>query len=91
MANSWGKRGKHAIQRGHLKFLNRNGEKFDWENDDLANLETNRTEEKLVHPDFIAEIPGIEMEAKYEDIVGLRATFIQRSPIATRHCATTPT
>jgi hypothetical protein len=70
IANSWGKKGKHAIQRGHLKFLNRNGEKFDWENDDLANLETNRTEDKLVHPDFIAEIPGIETEADYEDIVG---------------------
>merc|ERR1712194_877818 len=70
VANSWGTRGKHAIQRGHLKFLNRNGEKFDWENNDLANLETNRTEEKLEHPDFIAEIPGIETEVDYEDIVG---------------------
>ena len=70
VAKSWGKRGKHAIQRGHLKFLNRNGEKFDRENDDLADLKTDRTEEKLVHPDFIAEIPGIEMEADYEDIVG---------------------
>ena len=58
------------IQRGHLKFLNRNGETFDWENDELANLETDRTEEKLGHPDFIAEIPGIETETDYEDIVG---------------------
>ena len=70
VANSLGKRGKQAIQREHLKFLNRNCEKFDWEKDDLANLKTDRTEEKLVHPDFIAEIPGIEIEANYEHIVG---------------------
>jgi len=44
------------------------------ENDDLANLETDRTEEKLVHPDFITEIPGIETEADYEDIVGPQST-----------------
>ena len=54
--------------------MNRNSEKFDWENDDLANLETDRTEEKLVHPDFIAEIPGIETKANYEDIVGPQST-----------------
>ena len=35
--NSWSKRGRHAIQRGHFKFLNRSGEKFDWENDYLDN------------------------------------------------------
>ena len=34
------KRGKYAIQRGHLKSLNQIGETFDWENDDLSNLET---------------------------------------------------
>ena len=50
--------------------MNRNGEKFDWENDDLDNLETDRTEEKLAYPDFIAEILGIETKADYEDIVG---------------------
>ena len=54
--------------------MNRHGEKFDWENDDLANLETDRTEKKLVHPDFIAEIPGIETGATYEDTVGPQST-----------------
>ena len=54
IANSWGKRGKHAIQRGYLNFLNHNDKKLDWGNDDLANLETDRTDKKLVQPDFIA-------------------------------------
>ena len=29
-----------------------------------------QTEDKLVHPDFIAKTPGIETEANYGDIVG---------------------
>ena len=42
--------------------MNGNRDKFDWENDALANLETNWSEDKLVHPYFIAEIPRIETE-----------------------------
>ena len=88
IANSWGKRGKHATQRGHLIFLNRNGEKFEWENDDLANLETDQTEEKLVHPYFIAEIPGIETEADYEDILGPQSASQGYKPTVAQRLAT---
>ena len=55
--------------------MNQNEEKFDWENDDAANLETDRTEDKLVHQDCIAEIPGIETKANYRDIVGARVGY----------------
>merc|ERR1712086_891634 len=65
----------------------RNGDKFDWENDDLANLETDRTEEKLVHPDFIAEIPGIETEADYENIVGPQSTLQGNKPTVAQRVA----
>ena len=51
-----------------LEFLNRNGEKFDWENDDLAEIEVKTVEEKLVQPNFIAEIPGIPLESDYLEI-----------------------
>ena len=51
--------------RNKLEFLNRNGEKFDWENDDLAEIEVKAKEEKLVEPDFIAKIPGIPLESNY--------------------------
>ena len=54
--------------RNKLKFLNRNGEKFDWENDDLAEIEVKPREEKLVQPGFIAEIPGIPLESDYLEI-----------------------
>ena len=49
--------------------MNHNGETFDWGNEPLANLEIDSTEDKLVNPDFIAGIPGIETVAEYEDIV----------------------
>ena len=48
-----------------LEFLNRNGEKFDWENDDLAEIEVKAKEEQLVQPDFIAEIPRIPLQSDY--------------------------
>ena len=48
--------------RNKFEFLNRNGEKFDWKNDDLAEIEVKTQEEKLVQPDFIAKIPGIALE-----------------------------
>ena len=61
---------------------------MDQENDDLANLETEQTETKLVRPDFIAEIPEIKTEADYEDTVGLQsATQGHTSTVAQRVAA----
>ena len=68
-----------------LEFLNRNGEKFDWENDDLAEIEVKAKEEKLVHPNFIAEIPGITRESDYQEIEPPNAiTQIPKVPAAQR-------
>ena len=69
-ANAWGKKGKNAILKGQIKFLNRKGEKFDWENDDLTETEMADKEPRLVQPNFIAEITGIEVESDYETITG---------------------
>ena len=38
-ANVWGKKGKNAILKGQIKFLNRKGEKFDSDNNDLTEIE----------------------------------------------------
>ena len=46
----WGKKGASAIKRGCIDFLNRNGEKFDWENDDISELEVVNEQPKLVQP-----------------------------------------
>ena len=37
-AITWGGKGKKAILKGQIKFLNQNGEKFDWDNDDLTEI-----------------------------------------------------
>ena len=55
---------------GKIKFINRNGEKFDWDNDDLGEIEVLVKEPKLIQPDFIAEIPGIDMDSTYYKIIG---------------------
>ena len=49
-----------------MKFLNRTQDKFEWENDDIPTGEV--TGEELIYPHLIAEIPGIELEADFEDI-----------------------
>ena len=69
--------------------MKQNGETFDWENDDLANVETDWTDDKLVHQDFIGEIPGIETEAKYEDIVGPHLAAQGYTPTVTQQVAAT--
>ena len=50
--------------------MNRKGEKFDWDNDDLADLTAVNEQPKLVHPDIIAEIPGVETQDMYDNVIG---------------------
>ena len=70
VANQWVKKGKAAIMQGIIKFLNRNGENFDWDNDDLGEIEVVVKEPKLIKPDFVDEITGIDMDSDYEKIIG---------------------
>ena len=65
----WEKKGKKAIFKGQIKFLNRKGETFDWDNDNLTEIEMANKEPKLVQPDFISEIPGVEVDSDYEPII----------------------
>ena len=51
----WGKKGVSTIKRGCIYFLNRNGDKFDLEDDDLSELEVVDEQPKLVDPG-VAEI-----------------------------------
>jgi len=53
---AWGKKGARAIKRGRIEFLNRKGEKFDWDNDDLTDLEVVDEQPKLIDPG-VADIP----------------------------------
>ena len=68
-AEEWGKKGNSTIMRGQIKFLNRHGVQFDWDNDDLEEIELSKTDEKIVQPDFIAEVPGIIVQGDYDNII----------------------
>ena len=45
-----------------VQFLNRKGEKFDWNNDDLDDLEIKKDPSKLIHFDVLVEFPGMELQ-----------------------------
>ena len=49
--------------------MNRKGEKFDWDNNNLADLKAVDEHPKLVHPDIIAEIPGGETQDMYDNVI----------------------
>ena len=84
----WGKKGASAIKRGCIDFLNRNGETFDWENDDLSKLELEVVSEqpKLVDSG-VAEIP---LTAEPEEELGgshevkEKPSYVTRAVVACR-------
>ena len=45
-----GEKGARVIQRDSIEFRNRKGEKFDWENDDLSDLEVANEQPKMTDP-----------------------------------------
>ena len=50
--------------------LNRNKLEFDWENEDLHDNDVVKEgQSKLLHPDILAKIPGVELENDYENVV----------------------
>ena len=68
---SGARKGPKRLKRAALIFFNRNGEKFDWDNDDLSELEVVSEQPKLVDPG-VAEIP-LAAEPK-EELGGSRET-----------------
>ena len=53
----------------------------------MDSFERDRTEEKLVHPYFMAEKPGIETEENYKDIVVPKSAAQSNTPIAAQRVA----
>ena len=67
-----GKKNKAQITKDSIRFLNRMGEKFDWENDKVETLQVVRSEPEKVQRDHVvpAEIPGTEIEDDYVAVQG---------------------
>ena len=54
-----------------LELINRHRKKFDWDNEELDNDgNVKQFQQKLVHTNIIDDIPGVELETDYENIVG---------------------
>ena len=65
------KKGKKGIARGtDIKFLNRHENNFDWDNDDMDGIHVNKDEVELIHPDIVANIPGIDLVSDSEELGG---------------------
>ena len=62
IACEWGRTSKKLVMKDSIQFLNRKGKKFDWDNDELSELEAKKDPLKIIHPDIPAELPGIELE-----------------------------
>ena len=81
LVNNWGMQFKKENRKNKLELLNRHRKKFYWYNkqlDDDENVE--EFQQKLVHPDIIAEIPGVELENYYKYTVG-PALQLEEEPI----------
>ena len=60
-----------------------------WDNEDLEEIELSKTDEKLVQPDFIDEVPGIAVQGDYDKIIGPKpdAGSYKEIPSVTQHMA----
>ena len=79
----WGRKGDAAIKRSCIEFWNRTGEKFDWDNDDLSELEVISEQPKLVDPG-VAEIP---LSAAPEEELGGSPAVPEKPSYVTRAVA----
>ena len=60
VASAWGRKSKKLAMKDSIQFLNRKGEKFDWDDDELSDLEVKTEPSKMIHPDISVEFPGMD-------------------------------
>ena len=81
-----GKKGARAIKKDCIDVLNKNGERFDWEDDDLSELEVVNEQSKLVDPG-VADIlldTGHEEELGGSQEVKENPSYVTRAVAARR-------
>jgi hypothetical protein len=63
VVEGWGRRKQWEERSSTLKFLNRQQQRFDWDNNNLADDE-GLVEADASHPNIPAEFPGINLESE---------------------------
>ena len=82
-----GQKGARTIKRGCIDFLNRNGERFDWKNDDLSELDVVLNEQSIPVDPGVADIPldaGPEEELGGSQEVKEKSSYVTRAVAARR-------
>ena len=67
--------------------MNRKVDQFDWGDDDLADLKAVKEQPKSIHPDIIAEVPGVKTEDMYAKIIGPAPISDKENPPSYAECA----
>ena len=65
--NWWGSKNNGEEYENKLQFLNRNKEKFNWDNDEVSNNDELVEEASMTHAILLAELPGIVEENDFSD------------------------
>ena len=86
IASEWGRKSKKLVMRDSIQFLNRKGNKFDWDNDKLSDLEVKKDPIQMIHPDIPADLPGIKLE---RDLHTPSRVTVRRKPSVTEQAAAT--
>ena len=73
----WGKKYQEEEKKNKLEFLNRLQLQYNWDNDELKELEG--LVEELAHPDIPAQFPGIELERELDDDATSAMTILEAS------------
>ena len=79
-------RAKHSAREEHLGkmvFLNRNKEKYDWDNEDLSDVVDLSEDNPTLHNDIPAELPGVDLET---DSATHRLCLLQLSSLTLSAC-----
>ena len=69
LVNKWGKSSRSTQYGDKLAFLNRQKEKYDWDNGELEYTGLIEDTGKVAHAEIPAEIPGVELESDRVDAV----------------------
>ena len=71
LVKNWGMQPKNKNMKNKMELLNFHGKKLDWDNKEIEEDENVvEFQQKLMHPDIIAKISGVELENDYENTVG---------------------
>ena len=84
IACEWGRKSKQLVMKDSIQFLNRKGKKFDWDNDELSDLEVKKYPIKIIYPDITAELPRIKLE---RDLNTLSRVTVCSKPSVTKQAA----